>query len=71
MATVAFIGLGNMGLPMAVNLVKSGATVTGYDLNPTSVRALQDAGGWLPLRHVEPLLGLRLLSPCFRRQTCS
>ncbi|WP_434363003.1 3-hydroxyisobutyrate dehydrogenase [Parasalinivibrio latis] len=45
MATVAFIGLGNMGLPMAVNLVKSGATVTGYDLNPASLQALQVAGG--------------------------
>lgn len=32
MATVAFIGLGNMGGPMAVNLVKAGHTVHGYDL---------------------------------------
>jgi 3-hydroxyisobutyrate dehydrogenase len=32
MATVAFIGLGNMGAPMAANLVKAGHAVTGYDL---------------------------------------
>ncbi len=32
MATVAFIGLGNMGGPMAANLVKAGHTVHGYDL---------------------------------------
>jgi 3-hydroxyisobutyrate dehydrogenase len=32
MARVAFIGLGNMGAPMAANLVKAGHAVTGYDL---------------------------------------
>jgi 3-hydroxyisobutyrate dehydrogenase len=32
MATIGFIGLGNMGLPMAGNLVKAGHTVRGYDL---------------------------------------
>ena len=29
--TVAFIGLGNMGAPMAGNLVKGGFSVTGFD----------------------------------------
>lgn len=32
MATVAFIGLGNMGNPMAANLVKAGHDVRGFDL---------------------------------------
>jgi 3-hydroxyisobutyrate dehydrogenase len=32
MAKVAFIGLGNMGTPMAGNLVKGGCEVVGYDL---------------------------------------
>ena len=32
MATIGFIGLGNMGLPMAGNLVKGGHTVRGFDL---------------------------------------
>jgi 3-hydroxyisobutyrate dehydrogenase len=31
MATIAFIGLGNMGGPMARNLVKAGDTLRGYD----------------------------------------
>ena len=31
MATIAFIGLGNMGGPMAANLVKAGHTVRGFD----------------------------------------
>ncbi len=32
MTTIAFIGLGNMGNPMAANLVKAGHTVRGFDL---------------------------------------
>ena len=34
MATIAFIGLGNMGGPMAVNLVRAGHKVNGFDLVP-------------------------------------
>jgi 3-hydroxyisobutyrate dehydrogenase len=45
MATIGFIGLGNMGAPMAANLVKAGHAVTGYDLNPAAVAALTVAGG--------------------------
>lgn len=45
MATVGFIGLGNMGGPMAANLVKAGHVVTGYDLNPAALQALAQAGG--------------------------
>src|SRR5262245_10164825 len=32
MTTIAFIGLGNMGNPMAANLVKAGHRVIGFDL---------------------------------------
>lgn len=42
---IAFIGLGNMGLPMAKNLVKAGFTVTGYDLSGAALQALEAAGG--------------------------
>ncbi len=45
MATIGFIGLGNMGGPMAANLVKAGHTVTGFDLNPVALDALAAAGG--------------------------
>src|SRR5271169_2756919 len=45
MATIGFIGLGNMGAPMAANLVKAGHQVTGYDINPAALRALEQAGG--------------------------
>lgn len=37
MATIAFIGLGNMGNPMAANLVKAGHKVQGFDLVPESL----------------------------------
>ena len=45
MASIGFIGLGNMGAPMAANLVKAGHGVTGYDLNPAALRTLTAAGG--------------------------
>ena len=45
MATIGFIGLGNMGGPMAANLVKAGHSVTGYDLNAAALDALAKAGG--------------------------
>lgn len=45
MARIAFIGLGNMGLPMAVNLIKAGHQVEGVDVNPASVAKLKEAGG--------------------------
>ncbi|MEM8814136.1 MAG: 3-hydroxyisobutyrate dehydrogenase [Pseudomonadota bacterium] len=45
MAKIGFVGLGNMGGPMARNLIGAGHEVTGIDLNPTAVQALIDAGG--------------------------
>jgi 3-hydroxyisobutyrate dehydrogenase len=44
MATVAFIGLGNMGGPMAKNLVTAGHAVTVFDLMPEACADLQEAG---------------------------
>jgi 3-hydroxyisobutyrate dehydrogenase len=44
MAKVAFIGLGNMGGPMAANLVKAGHAVQGFDLVQASKDAAKAAG---------------------------
>ena len=44
MTTIAFIGLGNMGGPMAANLVKAGHRVVGFDLMPELREAAQAKG---------------------------
>ena len=44
MATIAFIGLGNMGNPMAANLVKAGHAVHGFDLVPENLKIAKDNG---------------------------
>ena len=45
MATVGFVGLGHMGLPMARNLVKAGHAVQGYDVSSAAIQRLEAAGG--------------------------
>ena len=44
MAKVAFIGLGNMGSPMAANLVKTGHDVVVFDLVSELMRQLSEQG---------------------------
>jgi 3-hydroxyisobutyrate dehydrogenase len=45
MAEIGFIGLGNMGLPMAQNLIKAGHPVCGYDVNAAALDKFSAAGG--------------------------
>ena len=45
MTTVAFIGLGIMGAPMARHLIDAGFDVVGYNRSRTAVDALVEAGG--------------------------
>lgn len=44
MARITFVGLGNMGNPMAINLIKAGHEVTVFDLSADAVKALEEAG---------------------------
>jgi 3-hydroxyisobutyrate dehydrogenase len=44
MATIGFIGLGNMGAPMAANLVKAGHRVRGYDVSAAAIQKLAAVG---------------------------
>jgi 3-hydroxyisobutyrate dehydrogenase len=46
MATIGFIGLGNMGAPMAANLVKAQHHVTGFDLVAAATATLAENGGY-------------------------
>jgi 3-hydroxyisobutyrate dehydrogenase len=41
---IGFVGLGNMGAPMALNLIKAGHSLNVFDLNVKAVRMLIDAG---------------------------
>jgi len=44
MATIGFIGLGNMGLPMACRLKEAGHAVRCFDVSASSMARAQDAG---------------------------
>lgn len=44
MQQIAFIGLGNMGGPMALNLVRAGYALTVFDLSAAALKTLADAG---------------------------
>lgn len=44
MASIGFIGLGNMGLPMASNLQKAGYKVSGYDVVDTAQETARSSG---------------------------
>ncbi|MCB9968783.1 MAG: 3-hydroxyisobutyrate dehydrogenase [Geminicoccaceae bacterium] len=53
MARIGFLGLGNMGLPMASNLRRAGHAVTGFDPGDPARRAAGEAG----LRLADDLAG--------------
>jgi len=44
MATIGFIGLGNMGAPMAANLVKAGEVVAAFDVVAAAAQAVAQSG---------------------------
>src|SRR3974390_90928 len=50
-AAVTVVGLGNMGVPMAMRLVGAGFAVTGFDIAEAARRKFDAAGG-----HTEPTL---------------
>jgi 3-hydroxyisobutyrate dehydrogenase len=44
MSTIAFIGVGNMGGPMARNLLKAQEQVRAFDVSPAALKPIVDAG---------------------------
>jgi 3-hydroxyisobutyrate dehydrogenase len=50
MATIGFIGLGNMGGPMAANLVKAGHRLQVFDVSPIAAAKLAEAGAVVSTR---------------------
>ena len=57
MAIIAFIGLGNMGGPMAGNLVKGGHAVRGFDLAAASCDEAKAAGATIAASAKEAVAG--------------
>lgn len=53
MNTIAFIGLGHMGGPMALNLIKAGYMLQVFDLVPASLEAAKAAGAKVASSAVE------------------
>jgi 3-hydroxyisobutyrate dehydrogenase len=45
MTQIGFIGLGHMGYPMALNLIKAGHAVTGFDIDSAAAERLSTVGG--------------------------
>jgi 3-hydroxyisobutyrate dehydrogenase len=71
MARIGFIGLGNMGGPMAANLVKAGHEVTGYDVVTASLDKLAAGGGKPAASLPEAVAARTQSSPCCRRGATS
>ena len=61
MAVIAFVGLGNMGGPMAANLVAAGHQVQGFDLAEAGRQQLADKGGTACATMQEALSGAETL----------
>ncbi|WP_298956840.1 3-hydroxyisobutyrate dehydrogenase [uncultured Methylobacterium sp.] len=61
MTSIAFLGLGNMGGPMAANLVKAGHAVAGFDLVPAACEAARAAGIRVAASAVEAVAGAEVI----------
>jgi len=61
MTAIAFIGLGNMGSPMAINLVKAKHQVTVFDLMPDALETLRLAGASVAASAAEAVKGAEVV----------
>jgi 3-hydroxyisobutyrate dehydrogenase len=61
MSRIAFIGLGNMGGPMAANLVNAGYEVWGFDLAPALCDKAAQSGVRIAISAREALIGARVV----------
>ena len=58
---IAFIGLGNMGAPMARNLIKAGHSLNLFDLNKDILSELAAQGGRISASPKEAAQGVELV----------
>ncbi len=61
MATIGFIGLGNMGGPMARNLLKAGHSLKAFDLSEAALAAAKDAGASIAASASEAASGVEVV----------
>jgi len=61
MSCIAFIGLGNMGAPMALNLLKAGHQLSVFDLSSAALRAVSAAGVRSAASAMEAVQGAELV----------
>jgi len=59
MRRVGIIGLGDMGIGMAKNIIKNGFNLVGYDLRDERMRILETFGGKSASRRLSCLSGCR------------
>lgn len=64
MAAIAFLGLGNMGGPMAKNLLAAGHSLTVFDLVEAACAAVAAEGASIAESAAEAAQELRSLSAC-------
>ena len=57
MSNIAFIGLGNMGGPMALNLIKAGHALRVFDLSAAALEAARAAGASVAANPAEAVAG--------------
>lgn len=57
MSRIAFIGLGHMGCPMALNLIKAGYELSAFDLVAEPLARLGDAGAQVATSAIEAVQG--------------
>lgn len=58
---IAFIGLGNMGGPMAANLVRAGYAVNAFDLSEAATKAAREAGAQVAASAVDAVRGAQVV----------
>jgi len=61
MTQIAFIGLGNMGGPMAANLVKAGHSVKAFDFVQAALHTFVDAGGIAATSAMDAIKGAQIV----------
>ncbi|CAH0155793.1 3-hydroxyisobutyrate dehydrogenase [Microbacterium sp. Bi121] len=65
MTRIAFLGLGHMGLPMALNLVKAGHDVVAFDVMDAARQAAVDAGLTVAESGVDAVAGAEVVITMF------